>query len=59
MPARSQFLFFMSKSTTVIRSFQVTELEERIEFKGWTASAEGGYNENDGGYVKGTISTTF
>ena len=49
----------MKATHSVIRNFQVTELEERIEFKGWTAEAEGGYSESEGGYVKGKISTTF
>ncbi|WP_375580295.1 hypothetical protein ABWH96_04450 [Marivirga tractuosa] len=41
------------------KQFEVEELEERVEFGKWTASAEGGYSQEKGAYVGGKLSTTF
>jgi hypothetical protein len=49
----------MNSHNHIIRQFQVTELEERVEFKGWKGEAEGGYSEKDGTYGKATTSKHF
>ncbi|WP_375580296.1 hypothetical protein ABWH96_04455 [Marivirga tractuosa] len=41
------------------KQFEVEELEERVEFGKWTASAEAGANQKEGAYVKAGISKTF
>jgi hypothetical protein len=45
----------MNSHNHIIRQFQVTELEERVEFKGWKGEAEAGYSEKDGAYTKATL----
>jgi hypothetical protein len=48
-----------NEALELIKLFEVEELEERVEFGKWSASAESGYSEKEGGYVKGKIGFEF
>ena len=43
----------------LVEQFKVEELEERMEFAKWTASAKAGHDDSKGTYVEGSVSVSF
>jgi hypothetical protein len=49
----------MHTNQQIIRSFQIAELEERVEFKGWGGYVEGGVSQADGTTARVGITKKF